>query len=142
MRQMLRSRGLILWVGACALCVSAQAQTFKLRCDVEGKFEDAPMKVAPARIVVEMQVIGRHFYYNVSGPTYYEMRVSTLVTEDFKGENLMSSTHMGARRQQRSNRQETEILIDRASMELSAHNDVSLAGKPQRFQYTGKCRQA
>jgi hypothetical protein len=32
-------------------------------------------------------------------------------------------------------------LIERGSIELAAHNDVSVQGKLQRFKYTGKCKQ-
>lgn len=140
MRRKLSCKCLALAFMAATWGTAAQAETFKLQCEVEGKLQDSSDKVAPARVVVEVQVIGRHFYFNVSGPPYYAMRVSTLVTDDFKGENLFSSSQLGARRQQRSNQHETEILIDRASMELTAHNDVSRAGKTLRFSYAGKCR--
>lgn len=121
---------------------AAQAETYKLRCEVEGKFPEQMPKVPPARVVVELQVIGRNLYFHVVGPTHYEMRVSTLVTDDYRGENLTSGDQIGARRQQRSSQRESEIVIERGSMELSAHNDVALAGKTTRFKYTGKCKQA
>ena len=120
----------------------AQAQTFKLQCEVEGKLPEPAPRVAPARVTVELQVIGRHLYFTVVGPGHYAMRVSTLVTEEFKGENLTSSSQLGARRLERKSERETELLIERGSMELSAHHDVSLGGKVQRFKYAGKCRQA
>ncbi len=120
----------------------AQAQPFKLQCEVEGKWPEGTPKVVPARIGIELQVIGRHLYFTVSGPAPYAMRVSTLVSEDFQGENLTSSSQVGARRLERSSRKETELLIERGSMELSAHHDTGQAGKVQRFAYTGKCRPA
>ncbi len=120
----------------------AWAETFKLRCEVDGKFADAVPKVAPAQVTVELQLIGRHLYFKVAGPTYYEMRVSTLESEDFKGVNLNSGSRVGARRQERSTQRETEIVIERGSMELSAHHDVALSGKTHRFKYAGKCRPA
>ncbi len=124
------------------LLPAARAQPFKLQCEVEGKWPEGTPRVAPARVTIELQVIGRHLYFTVIGPTHYAMRVSTLVSEDFKGENLTSSSQIGARRMERSTSKETELLIERGSMELSAHNDVSLAGKVQRFTYAGKCRPA
>ena len=120
----------------------AQAQTFKMQCEVEGKLPEPAPRIAPARVVVELQVIGRHLYFTVVGPGHYAMRVSTLVTDEFQGENLTSSSQLGARRQERKTERETELLIERGSLELSAHHDVSFGGKVQRFKYAGKCRQA
>jgi hypothetical protein len=117
------------------------AQPFKLQCDVEGKFADADGKAGQARVAIELQVIGRHLYFTVIGPKPYEMRVSTLVTEDYEGTNLTSSGQLGARRRHRASGQETSLLIERGSIEMSAYNDVSVQGKLQRFKYSGKCRQ-
>lgn len=125
------------------LCLpAAWAQPFKLQCDVEGKLPEGTPRVAPARVAIELQVIGRHLYFTVTGPSHYAMRVSTLVSEDFQGENLTSSSQIGARRLERKTDKETELLIERGSMELTAHNDVSVGGKAQRFKYSGKCRPA
>ena len=129
------SLGLLAWPGA-------WAENFKLRCEVDGEFAESSPKVAPAQVVIELQLIGRHLYFKVAGPKYYEMRVSTLETEDFKGVNLNSGSRVGARRTERRTQLETEIVIERGSMALSAHHDVVLAGKTQRFTYTGKCRPA
>jgi hypothetical protein len=65
-----------------------------------------------------------------------------LESEAFKGVNLNSGSRIGARRQERSSQRETQIVIDRGSMSLTAHHDVVLAGKTQRFSYSGKCRPA
>lgn len=120
----------------------AWAQPIKLQCEVEGKFADGEGKAGPARVAIELQVIGRHLYFTVIGPKPYEMRVSTLVTEDYEGTNLTSSTQLGARRKHRASGQETSLLIERGSIELNAYNDVSVQGKLQRFRYAGKCRQS
>lgn len=120
---------------------AAWAQPFKLQCEVEGKYADAEGKASAARVGVELQVIGRHLYFTVIGPKPFEMRVSTLVTEEYEGTNLTSSTQLGARRRHRASGQETSLLIERGSIELSAYNDVPAQGKLQRFKYAGKCRQ-
>lgn len=130
------------WSLGLLVLTGARAETFKLRCDVEGKFAESSPKVAPAEVGVELQLIGRHLYFKMAGPKYYEMRVSTLETEDFKGVNLNSGSRVGARRTERRTQMETEIVIERGSMALSAHHDVLLAGKTQRFTYAGKCRPA
>jgi len=128
------------------LCVAAVpavwAQPFKLQCEVEGKYADAEGKATAARVGVELQVIGRHLYFTVIGPKPFEMRVSTLVTEEYEGTNLTSDTELGARRKHRASAQETSLLIKRGSMELIAYNDVPSQGKSQRFKYAGKCRQS
>ena len=130
---------------AALLCLSvgtASAQTFKLQCDLEGKPSEPVLRISPARVDLELQVIGRNLYFHMSGPPYYEMRVSTLVTDEFLGENLTSGTQVGARRQQRSTQRELEIVIERGSMEFTGHQDLVHAGKPLRMRYAGKCRPA
>lgn len=130
------------WVlGAMWFASVALAQPIKLQCEVEGGFADAQAKAAPARVAIELQVIGRHLYFSVIGPRPYEMRVSTLVTEDYEGTNLTSSSQLGARRRHRASGQETSLLLERGSIELAAYNDVPVQGKLQRFKYTGKCKQ-
>ena len=128
-------------LGAMWFASVALAQPIKLQCEVEGGFADAQAKAAPARVAIELQVIGRHLYFSVIGPRPYEMRVSTLVTEDYEGTNLTSSTQLGARRRHRASGQETSLLLERGSIELAAYNDVPVQGKLQRFKYTGKCKQ-
>jgi hypothetical protein len=130
------------WVlGAMWFASVALAQPIKLQCEVEGGFADAQAKAAPARVAIELQVIGRHLYFAVIGPRPYEMRVSTLVTEDYEGTNLTSSSQLGARRRHRASGQETSLLLERGSIELAAYNDGPVQGKLQRFKYTGKCKQ-
>ncbi len=121
------------WVlGSMLFASVALAQPIRLQCEVEGKFADAEAKAAPAKVAIELQVIG---------PRPYEMRVSTLVTEDYEGTNLTSASQLGARRRHRASGQETSLLIERGSIELAAYNDVLVQGKLQRFKYTGKCKQ-
>jgi hypothetical protein len=96
----------------------AWAQPFKLQCEVEGKFADAQGKPTLARVAIELQVIGRHMYFTVIGPRPFEMRVSTLVTEEYEGSNLTSASQLGARRRHRSSGQETSLF--RASFSASS----------------------
>lgn len=138
MRQM---RSCVIGLLAMASFSLAQAQPIKLQCEVEGKFADAEGKTTPTRVAIELQVIGKHLYFTVLGAKPFEMRVSTLVTEEYEGKNLTSSTQLGASRRHRASGQETSLLIERGSIELSAYNDVPVQGKLQRFKYTGKCKQ-
>lgn len=117
------------------------AQVFKLQCNVEGKVPALDdLKLPPTKITVELQTIGKHLYFNIVGPRPYDMRVSSLETEAFLGTNLTSSSRLGARRKNRESGKETEIAIERGSMELTAHNDTDFQGKAVRAEYGGKCK--
>ncbi len=119
----------------------ALAQVFKLQCSVEGKVPALDdLKLPAAKVTVELQTIGKHLYFNVVGPRPYDMRVSSLETEAYLGTNLTSSSRLGARRKNRATEKETEIIIDRSSVELTAHNDTDYQGKAVRVDYAGKCK--
>ncbi len=132
------------WLAALALAglaASAQAQVFKIECEVEGKIPSLDdTRIAPAKVTVELQTIGKHLYFNVVGPRYYQMQVSSLVTEAYLGTNLSSSTRIGARRKHRASDKESEIVIERSPVELIAHHDIDYKGKSVRLDYAGKCK--
>jgi len=134
----LRSAVLMLAIGPLALL--AQAQTFKIECDAEGISQPDNRKLAPAKISIEIQSIGWHMYFNVIGPPDYQMRVSSLVTEQFLGSNLSSSSRLGANKKNKSNGHETQVVIDRATVRYSGYNDVDQRGKLVRILYDGKCK--
>jgi hypothetical protein len=134
----LRSAVLMLAIGPLALL--AQAQTFKLECDAEGISQPDNRKLAPAKISIEIQSIGWHMYFNVIGPPDYQMRVSSLITEQYQGTNLSSSSRLGANKKNKSNGHETQVVIDRATVSYSGYNDVDQRGKLVRILYDGKCK--
>jgi hypothetical protein len=134
----LRSAVLMLAIGPLALL--AQAQTFKLECDAEGISQPDNRKLAPAKISIEIQSIGWHMYFNVIGPPDYQMRVSSLITEQYQGTNLSSSSRLGANKKNKSNGHETQVVIDRATVSYSGYNDVDQRGKLVRIAYEGKCK--
>ena len=98
----LRSAVLMLVTGPLALM--AQAQTFKIECDAEGISQPDNRKLTPAKISIEIQSIGWHMYFNVIGPPDYQMRVSSLVTEQFLGTNLSNATRLGANKKKQKQR--------------------------------------
>jgi hypothetical protein len=135
----LRSALLMLVIGPMALL--AQAQTFKLECEAEGLIVQLDnKKLPPAKVSIEIQNIGWHMYFNVVGPPDYQMRVSSLITEQYQGTNLSNASRLGANKKNKSNGHETQVVIDRATVSYSGYNDVDQRGKLVRILYEGKCK--
>ena len=135
----LRSALLLLAIGPLALL--AQAQTFKLECEAEGLIVQLDnKKLTPAKVSIEIQNIGWHMYFNVVGPPDYQMRVSSLITEQYQGTNLSNASRLGANKKNKSNGHETQVVIDRATVSYSGYNDVDQRGKLVRIIYEGKCK--
>ena len=135
----LRSALLLLAIGPLALL--AQAQTFKLECEAEGLIVQLDnKKLPPAKVSIEIQNIGWHMYFNVVGPPDYQMRVSSLITEQYQGTNLSNASRLGANKKNKSNGHETQVVIDRATVSYSGYNDVDQRGKLVRILYEGKCK--
>ena len=135
----LRSALLLLAIGP--LAHVAQAQTFKLECEAEGVIAQLDnKKLPPAKVSIEIQNIGWHMYFNVVGPLDYQMRVSSLITEQYQGSNLSNASRLGANKKNKSNGHETQVVIDRATVSYSGYNDVDQRGKLVRILYEGKCK--
>ncbi|MEY3872084.1 MAG: hypothetical protein RLZZ296_1079 [Pseudomonadota bacterium] len=129
----------LLWLSQLALL--AQAQTFKIDCDAEASIPQLDnKKLAPAKITIELQNIGSHVYFNVVGPTDYQMRVSSLVTEQYLGANLMTAARLGANKKNRTSGRENQITIDRESVAYAGYNDTDYQGKSVRIMFEGKCK--
>ncbi len=120
--------------------VTAQAQTFKMPCDVEGvipALEDK--KIPPERIEIEIQGLGKNIFMKTVGSKYYQAIVNSLATEEFVGKNLTTEKGMGATRKHKKTGYEAEIFIDRQTVMLSAFHDIDERGKKVRVQFTGPC---
>ena len=87
-----------------------------------------------------MQNIGRHVYFNVVGPVDYQMRVSSLVTEQYLGSNLTSAERLGANKKNRASGRENQITIERDSVAYAGYNDTDYQGKSVRIFFEGKCK--
>jgi hypothetical protein len=119
----------------------AQAQTFKIDCDAEASIPQLDnKKLAPAKITIELQNIGSHVYFNVVGPEDYQMRVSSLVTEQYLGSNLKSAERLGANKKNRASGRENQITIERDSVAYAGYNDTDYQGKSVRILFEGKCK--
>ena len=135
----LRSALLLLAIGP--LAHVAQAQTFKLECEAEGVIAQLDNKKLPqAKVSIEIQNIGWHMYFNVVGPPDYQMRVSSLITEQYQGTNLSNASRLGANKKNKSNGHESQVIIERATVSYSGFNDVEQRGKLIRIAYEGKCK--
>ena len=131
----------IVLLGLGPLALTAQAQTFKIDCDAEASIPQLDnKKLAPAKITIELQNIGSHVYFNVVGPTDYQMRVSSLVTEQYLGSNLKSAERLGANKRNRASGRENQITIERESVAYAGYNDTDYQGKSVRIFFEGKCK--
>lgn len=138
---MMRSRNLRpLFLLLSILTTAAQAQTFKMPCEVEGvipALEDK--KIPPERIEVEIQGLGKNVFLKTVGSKYYQVIANSLATDDYIGKNLTTEKGMGATRKHKKTGYESEIFIDRQTVMLSAFQDVDERGKKVRVQFTGPC---
>ena len=75
----------------------------------------------------------------VVGSNLYTVQASSLTTEDFVGKNLTSEKLMGVNRKNKATGFESEIRIDRATVMLTASNDMDYQGKTVRVLLTGPC---
>ncbi len=117
-----------------------QAQTFKIDCDAEASIPLLEKKLSPAKITIELQNIGRHVYFNVVGPVDYQMRVSSLITEQYLGANLTTAARLGANKKNKTSGRENQITIERESVAFAGYNDTDYQGKSVRILYEGKCK--
>mgnify|MGYP000184443131 FL=1 len=127
-------------VALCMGAATAQAQTFKMPCEVEGvipALEDK--KIPPERIEVEIQGLGKNVFLKTVGSKYYQVIANSLATDDFVGKNLTTEKGMGATRKHKKTGYESEIFIDRQTVMLTAFQDVEERGKKVRVQFTGPC---
>ena len=124
----------------CMVSATAQAQTFKMPCDVEGVIPaQEDKKIPPERIEIEIQGLGKNIFMKTVGSKYYQVIVNSLATEEFVGKNLTTEKGMGATRKHKKTGYETEIFIDRQTVMLSAFQDIDERGKKVRVQFTGPC---
>jgi hypothetical protein len=128
----------LLWLSSSALLT--HAQTFKIDCDAEASIPLLEKKLTPAKITIELQKIGLHVYFNVVGPADYQMRVSSLVTEQYLGANLTTASRLGANKKNRASGRENQITIDRESVAYAGYNDTDYQGKSVRILFEGKCK--
>jgi len=122
-------------------CPLLWADVFKMSCDVEGAIEQLDdKKLSPAKVVVEIQSIGKNIFINLTGPKLYEMRISSLSTDKFLGKNLTNAEHLGVSSKSVDNGQMFEVVIGRAKVYLKAFKDTVYAGAPVRVNFQGPCQ--
>jgi hypothetical protein len=96
--------------------------------------------VKPATVEVNIESIGNHLYIKIEGPKLYASFVNTLITEEFKGQDLTSKTSIWVKRTHIASQDETEIKITRQPVTLYASKDVQRYGKNLKFLVTGACQ--
>jgi len=121
--------------------VSASAWGYTVTCEAQGSFpEMEKIIVKPATVEVNIESIGNHLYIKIEGPKLYGMFVNTLITEEFKGQDLTSKTSIWVKRTHIASQNETEIKISRQPVTLYAMKDVHRYGKNLKFLVTGPCQ--
>lgn len=119
---------------------AVSAQTFKMPCEVEGTMAAMDdKKIPPERIEVEIQGMGKNIFLKTVGSRYYQLIANSLTTEDYVGKNLTTEKAMGATRKHKKTGYESEVLIDRQTVTLSAFHDIDEHGKKVRVHFTGPC---
>jgi hypothetical protein len=119
---------------------AAQAQTFRMPCEVEASIPALDdRKLPPERAEVEIQTMGKNIFLRLNGSKYYFVTVSSLSTDEFSGKNLTTNKEMGAWRKFKSSGYESEIRIGRESVMLSAYHDIVYQGRLTRIHIEGPC---
>jgi len=114
---------------------------YTLTCDAQGSFPDMEkIIVKPATVEVNIDSIGNHLYIKIEGPKLYATFVNTLITDEFKGQDLTSKTSIWVKRKHLASQEETEIKITRQPVTLYASKDVQRYGKTLKFLVTGPCQ--
>ena len=126
---------------AFAALASVSAWGYTVTCEAQGSFpEMEKIIVKPATVEVNIESIGNHLYIKIEGPKLYGMFVNTLITEEFKGQDLTSKTSIWVKRTHIASQNETEIKITRQPVTLYAMKDVHRYGKNLKFLVTGPCQ--
>ncbi len=126
---------------AFAALASVSAWGYTVTCEAQGSFpEMEKIIVKPATVEVNIESIGNHLYIKIEGPKLYGMFVNTLITEEFKGQDLTSKTSIWVKRTHIASQNETEIKITRQPVTLYAMKDVYRYGKNLKFLVTGPCQ--
>jgi hypothetical protein len=119
---------------------AAQAQTFRMPCEVEASIPALDdRKLPPERAEVEIQTMGKNIFLRLNGSKYYFVTVSSLSTDEFSGKILTTIKEMGAWRKFKSSGYESEIRIGRESVMLSAYHDIVYQGRLTRIHIEGPC---
>jgi hypothetical protein len=125
-------------LGAALVSTHAFAQTFRMPCEVEGVIPALDdRRVKPEKVVIEIQSLQKNIFLKMNGPAPYLMQVNSLATDDYLGKNLTTSKEMGAFRKHKVTGAESSILIDQATVVVSAYNDIEYQGKKVRLLISG-----
>lgn len=119
----------------------AQAQTFKMPCEVAGVMKVGSKSSTFRREAVEVEILtmGRNIYMKINGDSDYQMQASSLVTEEYTGQNLSTANQIGAKRIHRKTGSEYDIRVERESVRLHAKAEIFNADKKIYLDFEGPC---
>ncbi len=122
---------------------TATAETYTVRCSIEGSLPALEDKKIPAaEVSIDIQAIGNNLYFKVQGAKPYEMFINTLTTDQFVGKNLTNASSMGIQQKTVANGDVRELRLARATMALSGYADIPYQRKTQRMNLQGQCKPA
>ncbi len=128
------------WAIVTLLSLSANAENFKMPCEIKGIIPALEDKELPsARVILEIKTIGNNIFMRVTGSKQYEMKLSTLATKVFTGTNLTNPKRLGIRSKNNETGQESELTVDQKTVSLSGYNDIDFQGKTVRLRLSGVC---
>lgn len=125
------------------MCLShiAKAQTYTVQCDLGGvipEMNNLELKIRP--VTMESHVIGKNIFFNINEPKIFAMTVNSIETVDNVGINLSSIKILGARTRNKETGRESQITLDRKTVEFNGYHDVLFHQKVVRININGSCQ--
>jgi len=127
----------------CLLSLSrlVSAQTYTIQCELGGiipEMNNLELKVRP--VTLESHVIGNNIFFNINEPKIFAMIVNSIETVDNVGTNLSTMKILGARTKNKENGRESQITLDRKTVEFNGYHDVLFHQKVVRINIHGNCQ--
>jgi hypothetical protein len=96
------------------------------------------LKVRP--VTMESHVIGNNIFFNINEPKIFAMIVNSIETVDNVGTNLSTMKILGARTKNKESGRESQITLDRKTVEFNGYHDVLFHQKVVRINIHGNCQ--
>ena len=116
------------------------AQTYTVKCELGGvipEMNNLELKVRP--VTMEAHVIGNNIFFNINEPKIFAMIVNSIETVDNIGTNLSTMKVLGARTKNKETGRESQITLDRKTVEFNGYHDVLFHQKVVRINIHGNC---
>lgn len=119
----------------------ANAQTYIVQCDLSGVIPDMNnLQLKERPVTMESHVIGHNIFFNINEPKIFAMTVNSIETVENVGTNLSSMDILGARTKNKKTGRESQITLDRKTVEFNGYHDVVFHQKMVRIFIHGSCQ--